>query len=188
MAPLSPAFLCDVQKRDVTLSDDPTDEDFKLFSQTPQLRLRVKRDAVFEVSKENATRYCAERISETKIGKLCAKVGVNVQALVNICSVDIQVNTHVTLFKHHSSLPPPPPSNRRKHTHTPHRAPNLLSSFSKSQNWTAGQVIWKMKVKMYIAALLRKVSTKQLFSSLLLNLTTQKLCRLILAGLFGSPR
>ena len=109
MAPLSPAFLCDVQKRDVTLSDDPTDEDFKLFSQTPQLRLRVKRDAVFEVSKENATRYCAERISETKIGKLCAKVGVNVQALVNICSVDIQVNTHVTFFKHHSSLPPPPP-------------------------------------------------------------------------------
>ena len=120
MAPLSPAFLCDVQKRDVTLSDDPTDEDFKLFSQTPQLRLRVKRDAVFEVSKENATRYCAERISETKIGKLCAKVGVNVQALVNICSVDIQVNIHVTLFKNHS-----PPAPLRTHTHT-HPHTNLI--------------------------------------------------------------
>lgn len=96
MKPLiSPAFLCDVQKRDVSFSDDPTDEDFKLFSQTPQLRLRVKRDVLFEVSEENATRYCAARISETKIGKLCAKVGVNVQALVNICSVDIQVNIQI---------------------------------------------------------------------------------------------
>ena len=178
MAPLSPEFLCDVQKRDVSLSDDPTNEDFKLFSQTPQLRLRVKRDAVFEVSKENATRYCAERISETKIGKLCAKVGVNVQALVNICSVDIQVNIQVTLFKNQ----PPFPTHTHIHpqTHKPHTAPDLLSSFSKSQYWTAGQVISKMKVKMYIAALLRKVSTKQLFSSLLLNLTTQKLCRPIL--------
>ena len=167
MVPLSPAFLCDVQKRDLSFSDDPTDEDFNLFSQTPQLRLRVKRDAVFEVSKENATRYCAERISETRIGKLCAKVGVNVQALVNICSVDIQVNTHVTLFTPRPpppSLPPPPTPH--PHTHTPHTAPDLLSSFSKSQNWTARQVIWKMKVKSYIAALLRKVSTKQLFSSL----------------------
>ena len=25
--------MCDVQKRDVSFSDDPTDEDFKLFSQ-----------------------------------------------------------------------------------------------------------------------------------------------------------
>lgn len=95
MKTLSPAFLCNVKKRDVSFSDDPTDDDFKLFTQTPQLRLRVKRDAVFEVSKENATRYCEERISETKIGKLCAKVGVNVQALVNICSVDIQVNIYL---------------------------------------------------------------------------------------------
>ena len=129
MAPLSPAFLCDVQKRDVSLSDDPTDEDFKLFLQTPQLRLRVKRDAVFEVSKENATRYCAERISETKIGKLCAKVGVNVQALVNICSVDIQVNIHVDLFKQPPPPPPPRPPQTHTHTHThiPHTAPDLLS-------------------------------------------------------------
>ena len=103
MKPLkSPAFLCDVQKRDVSFSDDPTDEDFRLFSQTPQLRLRVKRDAVFEVSEENATRYCAERISETKIGKLCAKVGVNVQALVNVCSVDIQVNVHINRLKNYT--------------------------------------------------------------------------------------
>ena len=133
MVPLSPAFLCDVQKRDVSFSDDPTDEDFKLFSQTPQLRLRVKRDAVFEVSKENATKYCAERISETRIGKLCAKVGVNVQALVNICSVDIQVNTHVTLF---TPRPPPPSSTHpptHTHTHTSYSTWSVKFVFQKSE-------------------------------------------------------
>ena len=85
--------LCDRDKRDVHYSDDPTEEDFKLFKETPRLRDRIRREAVAgQVSKENATRYCAERISETKIGKLCAKVGVNVQALVNICSSDIEVS------------------------------------------------------------------------------------------------
>lgn len=85
-------FLCDRDKRDIHYSDDPTEEDIKLFKQTPQLRPRFRR-AVQNgfISQENATRYCAERISETKIGKLCAKVGVNVQALVNICSVDVKV-------------------------------------------------------------------------------------------------
>ncbi|KAJ7392898.1 hypothetical protein OS493_008135 [Desmophyllum pertusum] len=65
---------------------------FQLFKQSPQLRPRSRRDSpiIGPVSKENATRYCAERISETKIGKLCAKVGVNVQALVNICSSDVE--------------------------------------------------------------------------------------------------
>lgn len=90
---LSPEQLCDRDKRDVHYSDDPTEEDFQLFQQTPQLRDRIRRGApVGPVSKENATRYCAERISETKIGKLCAKMGVNVQALVNTCSADVEVS------------------------------------------------------------------------------------------------
>lgn len=86
-------FLCDRDKRDVHYSDDPTEEDFELFKQTPQLRPRFRRAMqTGKISKENATRYCAERISETEIGKLCAKVGVNVQALVNICSADVEVS------------------------------------------------------------------------------------------------
>lgn len=93
MRNLSPEQLCDRDKRNVHYSDDPTEEDFQLFQQTPRLRNRIRRGApVGPVSKENATRYCAERISETKIGKLCAKVGVNVQALVNTCSADVEVS------------------------------------------------------------------------------------------------
>ncbi|XP_068690355.1 uncharacterized protein [Montipora foliosa] len=86
---LSPMFLCDRQKRDIQFSDDPTDEDFELFKQTPPLRMRRRRE-VKKITKENATDYCAERISETKIGKLCAKVGVDLQALVDVCSMDIE--------------------------------------------------------------------------------------------------
>ena len=96
MKKLSPTQLCDRDKRDIHYSDDPTEEDFELFKQTPHLRDRIRREVIPEpVSKENATRYCAERISETKIGKLCAKVGVNVQALVNTCSSDIEVSKRV---------------------------------------------------------------------------------------------
>lgn len=85
--------LCNRQKRDVHFSDDPTEEDYQLFTQTRQLRSRLRREVpVGPVSKENATRYCAERISETEIGKLCAKVGVDVQALVNTCSDDLEVS------------------------------------------------------------------------------------------------
>ena len=43
------------------------------------------------ISKENATYYCEEKISKTKIGKLCAKLEINVQALVNVCSFDVEV-------------------------------------------------------------------------------------------------
>ena len=98
MKKLSPTQLCDRDKRDLRghYSDDATEEDFQLFKQTPHLRDRIRREVIPEhVSKENATRYCAERISETKIGKLCAKVGVNVQALVNTCSSDIEVSTRL---------------------------------------------------------------------------------------------
>lgn len=96
---LSPMFLCDRQKRDVHYSDDPTEEDFQLFKQTPQLRPRFRRAVQSgQISKQNATRYCAERISETEIGKLCAKVGVNVQALVNTCSYDLEVSKQPSNF------------------------------------------------------------------------------------------
>ncbi len=85
--------LCDRQKRDVHYSDHLTDEDLQLLKQTLQPSPRFRRELlVTPVSKENATRYCAERISETKIGKLCAKVGANVQALVNTCSADVEVS------------------------------------------------------------------------------------------------
>lgn len=91
--PSSPTNVCDRQKRDVHYSDDPTWEDFQLFKQTRQLHNRFRREVpVGPVSEENATRYCSERISETKIGKLCAKVGVNIQALVNTCSADVVVS------------------------------------------------------------------------------------------------
>ena len=90
---LSPMFLCDRDKRDVHFSDDPTEEDFQTFKKFPQLQPRLRRAAQLgQISKANATRYCAERISETEIGKMCAKVGVNVQALVNICSADVVVS------------------------------------------------------------------------------------------------
>lgn len=92
--------LCDRQKRDVHYSDHLTEEDFQLLKQTPQPRPRFRRELpVTPVSKENATRYCAERIFETKIGKLCAKVGVNVQALVNTCSADVEVSKLLLLSK-----------------------------------------------------------------------------------------
>ena len=89
---LSPMFLCDRQKRDVLFSDEPTEEDIQLFKQTPLSRHRSRREVVTKISTEDPVRYCAERISETKIGKLCAKVGVNVQALVSVCSDDIEVS------------------------------------------------------------------------------------------------
>ena len=87
---LSPMFLCDRQKRDIQFSDEPTDEDFHLFERTLPFRKRHKRESG-RISKENATNYCEEKISKTKIGKLCGKLGINVQALVNVCSFDVEV-------------------------------------------------------------------------------------------------
>ena len=78
------------KKRDVHLSDEPRDKDLNLFQRTLPLRKRHKRESG-RISKENATYYCEKRISKTKIGKLCAKIGINVQALVNICSFDVEV-------------------------------------------------------------------------------------------------
>ena len=86
----SPLFLCDRQKRDIQFSDEPRDDDFHLFQRTLPLRKRHKRESG-RISKENATYYCEAKISKTKIGKLCAKLGINVQALVNVCSFDVEV-------------------------------------------------------------------------------------------------
>lgn len=87
----SPMFLCDRDKRDIHFSDEPTDEDFNLFKRALPSRKRHKREAG-RISKENATYHCEERISKTKIGKLCEKIGIDVQALVNACSFDVEVN------------------------------------------------------------------------------------------------
>ena len=74
-------------------SDDLTDEDFRLFynSLETDKHKRSKR-SVHSISKENATRYCNEKLADTPVGKLCAKMGTNVQALVNVCSSDIEVS------------------------------------------------------------------------------------------------
>ena len=77
-------FLCDPGK----ITPYPADEDFGLFKHPSSERR--KREAG-RISKENATYYCEEKISRTKIGKLCAKLGINVEALVNICSFDVEV-------------------------------------------------------------------------------------------------
>ena len=74
-------------------SDDLTDEDFRLFynSLETDKHKRSKR-SVNSISKENATRYCNEKLADTPVGKLCAKMGTNVPALVNVCSSDIEVS------------------------------------------------------------------------------------------------
>lgn len=83
------------EKRDLQWSDDLTEEDYELFMKPldPEAHKRQKR-SVNVISKENATRYCAERLAETPVGKMCAKLGTNVQALVNVCASDIEVSIY----------------------------------------------------------------------------------------------
>lgn len=87
--------MCDIspEKRDLEWSDDLTEEDYELFMKPldPEAHKRQKR-SIDVISKENATRYCAERLTETPVGKMCAKLGTNVQALVNVCASDIEVS------------------------------------------------------------------------------------------------
>ena len=93
----TPFNLCDRNpiKRDIHYSDELTDEDFELFK-TPLLsenQDRFKRALPAPViPKQNATRYCTKKIADTKIGKICADVGVDVQALVDSCSLDVSVS------------------------------------------------------------------------------------------------
>ena len=92
-------------------SDDLTDEDFRLYYNSLETgnHKRSKR-SVNSISKENATRYCNEKLAETPVGKLCAKMGTNVQALVNICATDIEVSVckakmfHVDFSKEKSGV------------------------------------------------------------------------------------
>ena len=78
-------------------SDEVTQEDFKV----PMTNL-TSNESLWEerlvVSKDNATRYCAERLLETEVGKLCAQLGTNVQALVNVCSADIEVSFYQCFY------------------------------------------------------------------------------------------
>ena len=84
--------MCDrnPNKRDVEGSDDLTEEDFALFRNPSDNKLirRMKRS----INRDTATRYCNEKLAQTLVGKLCAKLGANVQALVNVCSSDIEVS------------------------------------------------------------------------------------------------
>ena len=89
----SPTGLCDRQKRDIHYSDDLTEDDLQLYRQTLHVHPRFTRSVNDEqVPKENATRYCAERISNTELGKLCAEIGVNVKLLEDTCSADVEVS------------------------------------------------------------------------------------------------
>ena len=79
----------DRKRRDIEGSDELTHEDFEVLTPLKSNDHQRKKRSV--VSKDNATRYCAERLLETKVGKLCAKLGTNVQGLVDVCSADIEV-------------------------------------------------------------------------------------------------
>ena len=89
----SPTGLCDRQKRDIHSSDDLTEDDLQLYRQTLHVHHRFTRSVNDEqVPKENATRYCAERISNTELGKICAEIGVNVKLLEDTCAADVEVS------------------------------------------------------------------------------------------------
>ena len=82
-------------KRGVHYSDELTDEDYNLFkSPLPsETQDRFKRALPAPaVSKQNATRYCTDKIKNTKLGKLCADIGVDVQGYVDSCSLDVSVS------------------------------------------------------------------------------------------------
>ena len=91
------------KKRNVEDSDGLTDEDFDLFQRlhfgsVVHNRLRRAVPAISRFSKKNATHYCRKLIADTDIGKSCAKVGSNVQELVNSCSIDLQVKRFPLCF------------------------------------------------------------------------------------------
>ncbi|XP_074620014.1 uncharacterized protein LOC141878864 isoform X2 [Acropora palmata] len=79
----------DRKRRDIEGSDELTHEDFEVLM-TPLKSNEHHREKRSVVSRDNATRYCTERLLETRVAKLCAKLGTNVQALVNVCSADIE--------------------------------------------------------------------------------------------------
>ena len=94
----------DRKRRNVQYSDDLTEEDFNLFKRSVQSgvsrRRRRASSAKPQFTKHNATRYCMDRLSDSYVGKLCAKLGANVQALVNSCSIDLEVKFYIYLYLH----------------------------------------------------------------------------------------
>ena len=95
--------MCDTNpmKRGAEESDELTEDDYELFMKPVETGApdhdRLKR-SVNAISKDNATRYCVQRLAETPVGKLCTKLGTNVQALVNVCSSDIEVSCILHCF------------------------------------------------------------------------------------------
>jgi len=88
------------KKRELKDSDDLTEEEFEQFKHyvatgTSKRQKRAIPDKLV-FTKENATRYCVEKVSNSHIGKLCSKLGVNVQALVNSCSIDLELTGETT--------------------------------------------------------------------------------------------
>lgn len=79
------------KRRDIEGSDELTHEDLEVLM-TPFKSNEHHRETRSVVSKDNATRYCSQRLLETKVGKLCANLGTNVQALVDVCSADVAVS------------------------------------------------------------------------------------------------
>ena len=93
-----PYNLCDrwKVKRDVHYSDELTDEDYDLFKNPlpSETQTRFRRSLPAPViSKQNATRYCTEKIKISKVGKLCADIGIDVQGYVDSCSFDVSVSS-----------------------------------------------------------------------------------------------
>lgn len=87
------------ERRDVSRSDALSEEDYEYFKEPDSLKRslhghqRTRREAKpFPVSRENATKYCVEKLVESHVGKFCAKLGINVHSFVNVCSADIMVN------------------------------------------------------------------------------------------------
>jgi len=83
-------------KRDIYYySDDLQEDDFDLFKSYlgsgGYHRYKRALPSKPRFTKENATLYCMEKVSNTKVGKLCASLGANVQAKVNSCSIDLEV-------------------------------------------------------------------------------------------------
>ena len=89
--------LCNlIKKREVYYSDELTAEDYELFKKLPpsENRHRFGRASPATVIPlKNATNYCVERIANSKVGKICANQGVDVQSFVDSCSLDISVGT-----------------------------------------------------------------------------------------------
>lgn len=91
-----PYNLCDRYKqRSIHYSDELTDEDFEFFKKPlpPATQDRFKRALPAPViPKQNATRYCTDKIKNTKVGKLCSDIGIDIQGYVDSCSLDVSVS------------------------------------------------------------------------------------------------